>query len=216
MTLEHCQELYGNSEHEVAVHGVHHPYPTQLSTVGLINEFLEDRRALEQQFGGIIRGMAYPFGQYNDEVINVLKKCGIVYARTVHSTTRFSFPDEWMEWHPTCHHGNPELMNLAKRFVEEQPWSWADNWLFYVWGHSFEFERNNDWERIEEFAEYINGKDDIWYATNIEIYDYVQAYRSLQVSADETVVHNPTAQDVWFAQDKVTYCVKAGETITLK
>ena len=61
----------------------------------------------------------------------------------------------------------------------------------------------------------VSGRDDIWYATNIEIYDYAMAYQSLQVSVDRNKVYNPSATDVWFRHKKQIYCVKAGETILL-
>ena len=106
-------------------------------------------------------------------------------------------------------------MDLAKKFVEETPRYSSDNWMFYLWGHSYEFDTDDNWDVIENFAQYVGGKDDIWYATNIEIYDYVQAYRQLQTSVDKKIVHNPTAMDIWFSQNLKTYCVKAGETLYL-
>jgi len=80
----------------------------------------------------------------------------------------------------TCHHRNPRLMELAREFIQKQ--DVRGPMLFYLWGHSYEFDYdqpNNNWGVIEEFAEYMGGKDDIWYATNIEIYDYIAAYNQL-------------------------------------
>ena len=57
-------------------------------------------------------------------------------------------------------------MELAKRFVEMEP---ETPQLFYVWGHSYEFEDNNNWEIIERFCEYMAGRDDIFYGTNEEV-----------------------------------------------
>ena len=85
----------------------------------------------------------------------------------------------------------------------------------YIWGHSYEFDRENNWNIIEEFCEYASGRDDIWYATNIEIYDYVKAYDDLQVSVERGIVHNPSSIDVWFSHEKKIYCVKAGQTLYL-
>jgi hypothetical protein len=68
---------------------------------------------------------------------------------------------------------------------------------------------------IEEFAKYIGGRDDIWYATNIEIYDYVKAYENLQTSVDKKILHNPSAIDVWVYIGNQTYVIKGGETLYL-
>ena len=63
----------------------------------------------------------------------------------------------------------------------------------------------------------MGGKEDIWYATNIEIYDYIEAYNRLQWSADMTMVHNPSAISVWIKkaphdEDSITVEIKPGET----
>ncbi len=43
--------------------------------------------------------------------------------------------------------------------------------MMYVWGHSYEFTNQNNWELMEDFCKLVGGRDDIWYATNIEIVD---------------------------------------------
>lgn len=95
--------------------------------------------------------------------------------------------------------------------------------MFYVWGHTFEFDYNegfNSWEHIGNFAEKISGHDDIWYATNIEIYDYTKAYERLVVSADSKMIYNPSVIPVWFKQgalnDEGRFCIQPGETLRLK
>jgi len=87
--------------------------------------------------------------------------------------------------------------------------------MFYLWGHSGEFTAHNNWERMESFCQKIGGKPDIWYATNIEIYRYVQAFESLIFSAEYTYVQNPSAFDIWFEKDGNVFCVKSGETLSL-
>ena len=130
----------------------------------------------------------------------------------IKATEKFDFPQNWLTLHPTCHHGNPRLMELAESFLQDSR-NICVNKMFYLWGHSYEFDRNNNWELIEQFAAYIGNRKDVWYATNIEIYDYVKAYESLQVSVDKTIVHNPSVIDVWFAENEQIYCVKGGQTL---
>ena len=102
-------------------------------------------------------------------------------------------------------------MELARTFGEDSRLVPAK--MFYLWGHTFEFDRENNWEIMENFAEYIGGREDIWYATNIEIYDYVKAYESLNVSVDKKIIHNPSATDVWVTDGGETFCVKAGTVL---
>jgi hypothetical protein len=106
-------------------------------------------------------------------------------------------------------------MELAKRFVTEDCRRIGENWMFCVMGHSFEFDHANNWEIMEEFAKYIGGREDIWYATNGEIYDYVKAYEHLQTSADKKIVYNPSATDVWVYIGNQTYVIRGGETLYL-
>ncbi len=215
MKLSEAKPLYINSGHEVAAHTVTHPFLDQLHSDEAILEIIQNRIDIETQYGTLARGFAYPFGTYNDEVIGLLKQCGICYARTVTETEDFRFPKNWLALDPTCHHNNPKLMMLAKQFVEQRPKHAGQNWMFYVWGHSYEFTNNNNWDTIEKFAAYVGGRDDIWYATNIEIYDYVMAFRQLQTSADKKIVHNPSFTDVWFHHQREIYCVKGGQTLYL-
>lgn len=214
MKLSESKALYIDSGHEVAVHSFTHPFLEQLDTTEIIYQITEDRKSIEKEYGKIARGMAYPMGTYNDKVVDVLEKCGIAYARTTKSTFKFGFPDNWLMLHPTCHHSYENLDELIKTFVE-MPSRWGNAEMFYLWGHSYEFDRNDNWEVIENFAKYAGEHDHIWYATNIEIYDYVKAYNSLHTSFDKKIIHNPSAIDVWFDINGILYCVKAGETIKI-
>lgn len=213
MKLSEAKQLYIGSGHEVAVHGLTHPFLERLKGEEVICEILEDRKNIQQQYGTMARGMAYPYGTYSDQVVELLKQCGICYSRTVHSTGDFKLPENWLVLDPTCHHADSRLMELAKKFVETKPRQISDNWMFYLWGHSYEFDGADNWNVIEEFCSYIGGKEDIWYATNIEVHDYVKAYEQLQVSVDRHMVYNPTVTDVWFVEKGQTYCIHGGETL---
>ena len=214
LKLSEAKKLYLNSGHEVAVHAFTHPFLERMDTSEIIYEITEDRKDIESHYGKITRGMAYPYGTYSDKVIDVLEKCHIAYARTVKSTYSFDFPENWLKLHPTCHHNYENLEELIKRFIET-PNRYNNPEMFYLWGHSYEFDNNDNWDVIEKFAEYAGGHEHVWYATNIEIYDYVSAYNSLIYSADNTIVYNPTLFDIWFDADGKLYCVKSGETIKI-
>lgn len=213
MAKTQAQEVYKNSGMEIAVHGLTHPFLEQLSKGTCTYEVLQDRLNLESEYHTIVRGMAYPYGTFNDDVVECLKQCGIVYSRTTKSTEDFWLPSDWLRLCPTCHHKNPRLMELARCFVEESAIRHPKT--FYLWGHSYEFDVDNNWKVIETFAEYIGNREDIWYATNIEIYDYVKAYEQLVFSADGTKIFNPTVTDIYFSYNGEVSCVKSKEIISL-
>lgn len=208
----HCEEvskLYAN--HEVAVHCVTHPVLSALPNEGIIEEVLEDRRTLEKCCGYPVRGMSYPYGNYDERVIALSKACGIVYSRAVQTTGSFALPSNFMRWEGTCHH-NGNLLALADKFLQTKDEYKKQPRLLYVWGHSYEFDGNNNWDLIEAFCEKVGKKDYIWYATNIEIYDYVQAMRRLCFSVDCSMVYNPSAISVWVEDNGKVVEVKPGET----
>lgn len=213
MPLSWCRETYDASRHEVAVHCLTHAMLTELPQSQVLREILLDRENLEREFGGIIRGFAYPFGAYSDAIVESLRASDIAYARTVNSTRDFTIPQDWLRLHPTCHHDDPQLDALCDRFLNA-PVRFSSQ-LFYLWGHAYEFEEHGNWQVIERFAERMGGHADIWYATNIEIVDYVNAYRQLRFSANGREIFNPTSQTVWLEIDGQALCVHPGETARL-
>jgi len=85
--------------------------------------------------------------------------------------------------------------------------------LFFLWGHTFEFDGADNWSLLDEIGKRVSASDDVWCATNTEIYDYVTAYGALIYSADNTRVYNPTLQTLWFWCDGETYKIAPGETL---
>jgi hypothetical protein len=173
--------------HEVAVHGLTHPHFEQLSTYNIFYELAEDKKNLESIFKYPVRGMAYPYGTYNRTVKEIMKTIGLKYSRTVNETQGFGIPEDFLEWHPTCYHKNPLLMDLANKYVALKSEGLS---VFYLWGHSYEFDEDNNWELIKEFCSLVSNRNDIWYATNIEILEYIEALDKLIFTTDESIVYN--------------------------
>lgn len=209
---DRVKELYKN--HEVATHCLIHPTIARCPLVEVAREILEDRKGLESLTGGLVRGHAYPNGSYSEEIKQLLRQLGIAYGRVVGSRADYELPKDPLEWHPTCHHTDPELMKKAEYFVNFQKKQYLK--LMYVWGHSYEFDGANNWEVIEEFCKYAGGREDIWYATNIGIIDYMDAAKNLKFSGDNEMVYNPSAISVWLQCDDKKYVeVKGGTTVNL-
>ena len=200
LTADDILSLYEPSGNEIAVHGVKHLSLTEVNSAIAVDDVLSDRKNLESMLGHPVRGMAYANGRFDDNVVAILNQCGIVYSRTTVSTERFDIPTDWLRLPATCHHNNPRLMELLDRFLEDNPsgyfWSRAPK-LFYLWGHSYEFNDNGNWNVIEEFAAKAGNRDDVWYATNMEIYEYIKAYDSLIWTAAGDMAVNPTSVDLW-------------------
>ena len=175
----------------------------------------------------IIRGMAYPDSGINhfdngasfDTIKRYLADLGIVYSRATKNDRSLQMPCDWYNWQPTAHHTDADLMDIIDEFLnidtEKLYSSQRFPRLFYLWGHTYEFDNNNNWELVDEICKKVSGREDIWYATGIEIYDYTAAYNSLITSADEKIIYNPSLYDIWFDADGKTYKIKSGETIVI-
>ena len=216
MTKQEALDLYIPSGMEVAVHGYKHLSLGKIEKLLAINDVLSDRKDLEELFGRIVNGMAYANGSFNDDTVEILKSCKIEYARTVVSTEKFDLPTDWLRLHATCHHNNPRLMDLAKEFIEQKEhwYYWGRKLqMFYLWGHSYEFDNDDNWEVIENFAEYIGNREDIWYATNGEIVEYLQLSEQLIFSANGSFVKNPTSVDIYMDYLGNPCVVPAGKTV---
>ena len=209
LSQKEAVETFCDQSFEVAVHGCNHLDLTKLSDKEIIEEIGEDKKLLSQIFSRQIKGMAYSYGAYDDRVVKVVKDCGIKYARTVENSFDFSLPEDWLRLKPTCHHDSEKLFSLAEEFLTEN----AKPKLFYIWGHSYEFKDNDNWDRIEKFAKKMGNREDIWYATNIEVYSYCKAFEDLQIVDGK--IYNPTSTDLYVNYNGNKILLKGGKVVKI-
>ena len=228
LNAEQIRRYMLDAGHEVAVHGENHAAPGIALPSVAIADVLNCRLTLEHTFGRIIRGMAYPDtgvlklhnGNEYSAIKSYLQSLGIVYARTLGGDNNsFMLPSDFHAWTPTVHHSNPKLLEWTDLFlsIREEELYITSRYprLFYMWGHSYEFDRAQNWGLLDEFCEKASRKEDIWYATNIEIYEYIKAYESLVMSADGNRIYNPTHHQIWLQIDQTNYTVQPNETLVL-
>ena len=198
--------------HEVSCHGYSHPFMTHLSETELSFEIMEERKILEKITGYPIRGLSYPFGDYSEGVIKVLSGLGMEYGRTVDESDSFGVPGDWMKWKPTCHH-NRLSEELIERFENQPEYSRLP--LLYVWGHSFEFEREKSWVFFEKMCDRLRQCSEVWFATNIEIKEYLTAVRGLVCSADCRTIYNPSAKTIFVNLEDQVKTIQPGEIVSI-
>lgn len=167
MNPEGLGKLYRG--HEIAVHGLNHINLKEAEDDTAEKEIAQDKENLENMFHTDIYGMAYAFGSYTDKSVEILKKYGIKYARTTETIHSFDLEKDMLRYRGTCHHSDEDLFSLGEQFLNLHP---DRPQIFYVWGHSYEFDLDNGWERIEAFCRMMHGKDDILYGTNQEVFAY--------------------------------------------
>lgn len=218
MTLEEAKKLYEPNGMEVACHGFQHWSLGEMQGTRAAEELLEDRKTLEKEFGHLVQGLAYANGSFNDDVVSLVKNMGFHFARTCAITKNFVIPEDWLRMPTTCKHQHPELFDLAEEFIKndtdpEHPFRACNRprW-FQVWGHSYEFNDNSEWDILDRLLDKVGGREDVFYCTTGEMYDYVHAYKELQYSADGKMIYNPTGIDIYLDIPKTgPVFVKAGE-----
>lgn len=163
------KEIY--SGHEIAVHTLTHPNLTMQDEETIIRQVEQDRKNLEELCSYPIIGMAYPCGGVNndDRVAQVIgNNTPIRYSRTITSTHKFDLQDNLLRFNPTVHYWEE---GAAERLIEEFLSVQTDKpQLFYLWGHTYEFDANGgNWERFESICKRLANHDDIFYGTNREV-----------------------------------------------
>ena len=202
--------------HEVSCHTVSHPDLTTLPDEDIEREVLQDRETLQNILGGPVRGLAYPFGRYNDRVVSLLPKLGIEYARTAESTHDFSVPEDLLRWGTTCHHSL--AIETGRRFLGGHE---GHMQLMQVWGHSYELDgfmtadSSKNWQYMEDFCRLMQGHDSVHYATTIEIVHYLKALARLRLAPATSVLTNASELTVWIRAGGIPVALEPGESISL-
>jgi len=228
MTADEIREHILKSGHEIALHGQHHKANGKLRSIEGIQEILNCRLAIEKEFGIIVRGLAYPDSGINhlcngttlESIKQYLSELDIAYARSLNSVSGgMDLITDPYCWNPTIFHLSPNMFAHIDKFLSYNPENVTSQRrlpkIFFFWGHTYEFDEKENWDYAEDICRKLSGKDDIWYATNIEICDYINAYNSLIYSADSKIVYNPTVKTVWFETVSHLYKIKPDETIKI-
>jgi len=220
LTKEEVKKLFKG--HEVSVHSANHPALSALTKIDIIYEVVEDRKELERLTGNLVRGMAYPFGNYNDLVVDAIKGTGIEYARTVKDTYNFMLPEDFLRWDPSIHQFGKAYFTPNDSLNDKNElaifFKLTDDFLksnsvalFDVWGHSWENDAAGDrWTKMEDFFKMVSKRNDIHYTTQIDLVDYMNAFKNLKISVDKSIISNHSSLDVYVKVENKIFKIPAG------
>lgn len=157
---------------DVAAHTVTHGamLSTDKDPVGAFREVQKDVFNIKKLTGIMPLGMAWPGGDgaYSEQSIeNVSKYTSVRYARGTESTYAFSLPDRFLQWQPTCSITDERTLALAKEFIEAKP---AEDMLFYVWGHGYELDAFDLYDRFEQLVKMMSEDENVVCVSNTEFY----------------------------------------------
>ena len=180
-----------SQDFEVGAHSMTHRRLPTISEQEAAREIIESKAVLEQVIGKEIKVFCYPGGAYTKLHVQLVKDAGYRYARTV---TRHTFTmDDPHEAGTSVHvynHGFGLDLWRTARFMKFQPvkvlrcLEWdalakamfdqviKEGGIYHIWGHSWEIDEHDDWERLENVFRYISANPKVRYVTNGELEDY--------------------------------------------
>lgn len=197
--------MYKN--HEIAAHSATHKDFKNLNDNEILQEVATDIDNLNKLTKRKIVSMAYPFGNSNQHIAKLLSNTGLTNARTVSDTYTFNLPDTFFLWHPTCH--DSKALDLLNDYL-----SLNNNKLsvFYVWGHSWEFNDAKRWNDISTFCKKIANRKDIWYVGCGAFIDYQITLKRLIITKES--ISNPIDnKEIWFKENGILKVLKPGKSI---
>lgn len=199
--------------HEIAAHTYSHPHMLQIPEEARLMELWRDRESLEEIWGNIVDGFSYPYGEYDGRLKSLMEAVGFSYARTTDSRYDFRLPEDFYAWRPTCHH-RENCIGLAEKYLEYDYREGLS--VLCMWGHSHNFQREGNWEVLEQFCRLMGKREEIWYCTMGEFVRYVRGLGALQTSLRGDLVYNPTDQRLWFEREGRLVRIEPGERKTME
>lgn len=174
-----------SKKHEIGAHTLTHPDLDKISNESANDEILGSKECIENILDCDIKMFCYPRGRYNDEIIRMVKKAGFIGARTCNHGD-FNIPNDPYKWQITLHtsNGSPlitfsiwrinrlsikSLIDWEIRAKELFDLALERGGIYHLWGHASEFEKKNEWDKLERVFKYISNKEGVQYMTNWEI-----------------------------------------------
>lgn len=156
---------------DVACHTVNHGSLKNYDEAGVINEVQKNADDIYALTGIYPLGMAWPGGdtEYTNKTVDIVSgETSICFSRGVSGTNKFTLPKYWLKWMPTTTFGDGNMaITLAKKFLKTEATS---DMVFYVWGHGYELDFYNSWDKLDELIKMMTEAEDVVIVTNSEFY----------------------------------------------
>jgi peptidoglycan-N-acetylglucosamine deacetylase len=185
------QEIKNMSrDFEIGAHTLTHPRLPMISAPQAEEEIFNSKALLEKIIGKEIEAFCYPYGSYAKEHVQLVKKAGYRYARTV---ARYKFElDNPYEAGTSVHaysHGLFDLWRVSyfakfrpAKVLQYAEWDALacaifdrvvrEGGVYHLWGHSWEIDKSEHWDRLERVFRYISTHPQVEYVTNGELGAY--------------------------------------------
>lgn len=142
----------------VGSHTTTHPLLTRITLGQAYDEIVESKKQLERMLGVPIDDFCYPRGYANEQLRSIVRKW---YMRGRNTLVGNLLPATDYAWEtPTVHVGVKgrkeyegtnwygeaiRLLDEAVRLSKENP---DKDYIYHLWGHSWEIDKNEEWSRF--------------------------------------------------------------------
>ncbi len=184
--------LYLSKEYEIGAHTQTHQNLSKISLNQADWEIKKSKQYLENIVSNKIISFSYPYGAYNNEVSNLVKKSGYSLARTTKKYTYLKSIDNYqMPTSLECHRISllnsfseiKSIYNLADhnllQTIKFLDWEYIaramfdeiykNGGIFHLWGHSWVIDKWSEWDKLERVLNYISKRAEVSYVTNNHI-----------------------------------------------
>jgi peptidoglycan/xylan/chitin deacetylase (PgdA/CDA1 family) len=184
--LERWDVVELSREHEIGAHTLNHVNLTNVSLLKARDEIAGSKGYLEYLLGHSPVMFCYPYGEYNKSVKQIVRRCGFSGARTCRHGG-FGPPRDPHEWQITLHASNGSPLTTLRMWGKcHLSLSSLGDWetrakllfdmalerggVYHLWGHSWEIDKNGEWDKLERVFGYISRVRDVRFMTNGEIF----------------------------------------------
>ncbi len=147
----------------IANHTLTHPHLEALPIDEARREIAEGRACLQALFGQPVRGFVYPFGSFDDAVMQAVRDAGHVYARTTRQAEAGVGTQDAMAAAPSCHFLAPDFW---QRLQAARPTG-----AFWFWGHSYELVDEAMWAAFEASLARLCAEPGVQWCDPTELFD---------------------------------------------
>ncbi len=182
-----------NGDFEIGAHTMTHPRLTKISEKEAFNEIMDSKKYLDKLLREEVRCFCYPGGKYNEKIMELVKKAGFCYSRTMkkfefHLAENLLLSGTTLEAHRnsllTLPVDSLKILTISKfnliEFIKNLNWEYLAKKTFddvekyggvyHLWGHSWVIEKSNEWKKLERVLSYISKKINVKYWTNYDIF----------------------------------------------
>jgi len=150
--LSDSQMRYIAENAKVGGHTLSHQYLTETDLENAENEIKMGKERLEEIIGKEVKSFCYPRGRYNDRIKKLVRDAGFEEART--TRVLWTEVDDPYEKHTTIHvyprseYNGRDWFEVACEKLEHVQ---KNGGIFHIWGHSWEIDKFNQWDKFEAF-----------------------------------------------------------------